>query len=210
MHHDHQPGQRPDPQHGQGGPVRLDQLQPGEAEQGQRRRPDPDPAGQPEQALLRVHAGQPAQPVVDGPQRVGRPPEPAEQQRDRHQPDPHPDEDEAEDGVGQQVLAGHQGQAGPGVRGQHQQSRDQPDDRMVDDPGQSGQRPPAQLGEPRLPPGQQQHHEREREGQRGADHHEGEGQRQVVPGRDPVQRYQHQCAGRPVSGRSRSTMAFSR
>ena len=40
----HQPGQRPDPQHRQGGPVGLDQLEPGEAEQRRPRRARPRPA----------------------------------------------------------------------------------------------------------------------------------------------------------------------
>ena len=145
-HAEDQPGQDPDPQHGQRGAVGLHQLQPAEAEQGQRRRPDPDPLGQPDQPVLGVGAGQPAERVVHRTQRVGRPPEPAEQQRDRHQPDPDPDEDEPEDRVGQQVRPGHQGQAGPGVRRQHQQPGHQPGGRMVDHPGQPGQRPPAERG----------------------------------------------------------------
>jgi hypothetical protein len=59
-----------------------------------------------------------------------------EQQRDRHQADPHPHKDEAEDRIGQQILAGHHRQARPGVRGKDQHSGDKPNDRMVDDCGQ--------------------------------------------------------------------------
>ena len=130
---------------------------------------------QPDQPVVGVGAGQPAEPVVDRAQRVGRTPEAAEQQRDGHQTDPDPHEDEAEHRVGQQVLAGHQGQARPGVHREDQQPGDQPGGRMVDDPGRTRQRASAQLGEPRLPPGQQQDDEGEGERQPSPDQDEPEG-----------------------------------
>ncbi len=74
---------------------------------------------------------------MDRPPSVGGAPELAEQKRDRHQADPHPDKDE--DRIGQQISAGD--------------------------------------------------HQR----QHGADHDEGERQRQVAPRRNPMQWYQHEA-----------------
>ena len=93
-----------------------------------------------EQTLPRIDRASAAEPAVQRPQRIGRPPERAQQQRDRHQSDPHPHVDEAEDRVGQQILAEHQRQRRPGVHREHQQSGGSADRRVIDDPGQTGER----------------------------------------------------------------------
>ena len=111
---------------------------------------------------------------------VGCSPELTEQQRDRNQTDPHPHIDEAEDRIGEQVLAGHHRQSRPRVRCKDEHPGDQPDDRVVDDGGQPRHRVPTDLFEPRLAPGEDQDDEGDRQREDGTDHDEGERQRKVM------------------------------
>jgi hypothetical protein len=56
--------------------------------------------------------------------------------------------------------------------------------------GQPGQWVPTDIMEPRLAPREDQDRERDHQRQHGADHDEGERQRQVAPRRNPMQWYQ--------------------
>ena len=134
----------------------------------------------------RVEVGECAQPLVHRPQRVRRPPELAEQQRDRNQTDPDPDEDEAEDRVCQQILAGHHRHRGPAEDGEDDQPSREPKASAVDKRGQPGERHANDQPESRPPPREDQDDKGDRQRERGAHDDEGERQREVVPGRDAV------------------------
>ena len=175
---DHQPGQYPDPQHGQGGAVGLDQLQPGEAQQSDRRparrRAGEGSSSRPGSGSIRASRHRPRWTVRSG--LVARQNGPQDQ-RQRDQADPHPDEDEAEDRVGQPIRPGDQGQADPGEQGQHQQPRGESDRRGRSTTASGSGGPDASVGErgSRLAPREQQDDERDRQRQRRADQDEQNG-----------------------------------
>ena len=97
-------------------------------------RPDPQPGREPDQTMIRIGPGQPAEPEVQGAQRVDHPPDRTHDQRQRDETDPQPDEHEAEDGVGEPVRPDRHRETDPGEQGQHEQPRHRTAT-MVDPPG---------------------------------------------------------------------------
>ena len=202
--HDHRVRRQPGGDDRQGGPLGGDEFQPDEREQAGGGGP---PAERCRAAAAARRCGSRRAAMrgeqVHCPQRVERPPDRAEQQRQRHQPDPEQDVEHA----GRRVVGG--------VR---------PDEQTHAEPGggeqaEPAQRPPAtparrRSGEPRAAPGaaggvpvepgfapqRAERHERDDEGQRGGDDELRQRDRQVLAAADAV--CQQRGSGRhSLSGR---------
>ena len=98
----------------------------------------PSRAGQLDQTMIGIGPGQPAESEVEGAQRVDHPPDRPHDQRQRDEPDPQPDEHEAEHGVGELVRSDRHRETDPGEQGQHEQPGHRTDGPVVHqglDPG---------------------------------------------------------------------------
>ncbi len=178
----------PEPHRSQVRRLRVDELQPHEGEQAERRRPVADPCRQRDDPLLGVASGQPGEHEVDRPDRVDGLVERPERQRGRH--DPHPQEhvEDAERGVHQQVGAEHRGPARVQEQRHPEHAQDHREDGGVDETGQPRRRRPTAVDavEARVAPGQRE--DDERDGECGAGPGDGVlgGDRQVFRSADSV------------------------
>ncbi len=120
---------QPQPHRAQVGALRVDQLLPDEGEQADRGGPVPQPRGVRREPARGVTSGRLRQQQVERAHRADRAYDGPEEQRERHDPDPHQHVEGAEHGVGDQVGAGDQ-------RPEHVAEEQQPQD--ADRPREDG------------------------------------------------------------------------